>query len=206
MSHRCRTPLWSQHRWVLIFPLPAQCHVRRPRPRLRLPLLAWLHRLVEPPGRRRFQWIISKDRNVEEIKSQQVCLSSVCDWPVRPSLLTPGLTHLTSRCSVLFIHLMYSIDSFRMYSFWQNKICEKADNWLVLFCLFISFFCLFQAQNVNLTLMSVAQLPARMEPLALTSLVITSASVWLRLKVMSTRTCDKKKEKKKTLKKWNKIN
>lgn len=34
--------------------------------------------------------------------------------------------------------------------------------------------------------MSVLHLPARTEPLALTSLVITSANVWLHLKVMST--------------------
>lgn len=43
-----------------------------------------------------------------------------------------------------------------------------------------------KAQHVNLTLTSVLHLPARMEPLALTSLVITSANVWLHLKVMST--------------------
>lgn len=64
-------------------------------------------------------------------------------------------------------------------------------------CCLLTFF-LFQAQNVNLTLMSAAQLPARMEPLARTSLVITSASVWLRLKVMSAEgTCDIMGEKKK---------
>lgn len=43
-----------------------------------------------------------------------------------------------------------------------------------------------KVQHVNSTLTSVLHLPARMEPLALTSLVITSASVWLHLKVMST--------------------
>lgn len=43
-----------------------------------------------------------------------------------------------------------------------------------------------KVQSVKLTLMSVLHLPARMEPLALTSLVITSANVWLHLKVMST--------------------
>ena len=43
-----------------------------------------------------------------------------------------------------------------------------------------------KVQSVNLTLMSVLHLPARMEPLALTSLVITSANVWLHLKVMRT--------------------
>lgn len=48
-------------------------------------------------------------------------------------------------------------------------------------CSFLS-----KVQNVNLTLTSVFHLPARMEPLALTSLVITSANVWLHLKVMST--------------------
>lgn len=48
-------------------------------------------------------------------------------------------------------------------------------------CYFLS-----KVQNVNRTLTSVPLLPARMEQLALTSLVITSASVWLHLKVMST--------------------
>lgn len=49
----------------------------------------------------------------------------------------------------------------------------------------VSYF-LSQALHVNSTLTSVFRHPARMEPLALTNLVITSASVWLLLKVMST--------------------
>lgn len=44
-----------------------------------------------------------------------------------------------------------------------------------------------QAPRVNSTLTSVLHRPARTEPLALTNLVITSASVQLLLKVMSTR-------------------
>lgn len=54
-------------------------------------------------------------------------------------------------------------------------------NIFITFCSFLS-----KVEDVNLTLMSVLHPPARMEPLALTSLVITSASVWLHLKVMST--------------------
>lgn len=58
---------------------------------------------------------------------------------------------------------------------------------------------------MNLTLMSVAQLLAKMEPLALTSLVITSASVWLRLKVMSAEeACNQKK--KTLIRKQNNVN
>lgn len=50
----------------------------------------------------------------------------------------------------------------------------------------VSYF-LSQALHVNSTLTSVFRRPARMEPLASTKLVITFASVWLLLKVMSTR-------------------
>lgn len=46
-------------------------------------------------------------------------------------------------------------------------------------CIFLS-----QVQSVNLTLTSVIPLPVRTEPLALTSLVITSANAWLHLKVI----------------------
>lgn len=50
----------------------------------------------------------------------------------------------------------------------------------------VSYF-ISQAPRVNSTLTSVLRRPARTEPLALTNLVITSASVRLLLKVMSTR-------------------
>lgn len=47
---------------------------------------------------------------------------------------------------------------------------------------------------MNVTLTTVLHLPARMELLALTCLVITSANVWLRLKVMSAEGMGDKKE------------
>lgn len=53
-----------------------------------------------------------------------------------------------------------------------------------LFPLFV--FPLSKGQNVSWTLTSAPLLPARMGPLALTSLVITTASVWLHLKVKGT--------------------
>lgn len=43
-SHR--DVLWSQHRWVHIFTLPAQCHVRRPCSWIQLCLFAWFYRSV----------------------------------------------------------------------------------------------------------------------------------------------------------------
>ena len=62
-------------------------------------------------------------------------------------------------------------------------------------CVCVCVFSPFKATHVSLTLMSVRRLPARMKPPALTSLVITSANAWLRLKVMSTEGMGTKKAK-----------
>lgn len=111
MSRRCRAPLWSQHRWVHIFPLPAQCHMRRPCSWLRLRLLAWLHRLVDAPGRRGFLGSFSKGQNVK--KKEQVCLLRLCGAALR-LFAVPQRHHWCSEtppCPLLVWHIEHAISA-----------------------------------------------------------------------------------------------